>query len=295
MSDDGIVVASVIIPALNAAGTIAEQVTALLEQDPGFAWELVVCDNGSTDSTVSILHEQRAAHPEVALRIVEATEQPGAAYARNRGVSESCGTHVLFCDADDIVGTNWIREMVRALATADVVSGPTEMHRLNAAEVVAWRGEGDQTGLPGTVFLPAGYSANMGTTRAVFDAIGGFSLEFTGAAGEDLDFFWRAQLAGFSAGFAPGAVVHYRLRDDLRANARQAYYYGRSVPQLYRLHREHGMQRRSLGRSARQAAWVVVHAPDWFRGPARRGRWVWGASNLGGRIAGAWKYRVVSF
>jgi glycosyltransferase involved in cell wall biosynthesis len=280
-----------VIPAFNAADSIGDQLDALFTQEPGFAFEVVVSDNGSTDTTRSIVEGLRGDHE---VRLVDASDRPGAAYARNRGAASALGKYLLFCDSDDIVGDCWIRAIVEALETADVVGGYLDYRALNNADVVAWRGEGPRDRLPGTVFLPAGYSANMGTTRAVFEALGGFGLEFTGAAGEDLDFFWRAQLAGYSAAFAPGAVVQYRLRDDLRANARQAFFYGHSLPQLYRLHRADGMRRRPLRLSLRQAAWVVVHSPDWFRGPARRGKLVWSASNLLGRVVGAVRFRVAS-
>jgi hypothetical protein len=56
----------------------------------------------------------------------------------------------------------------------------------------------------------------------------------------------RVFLAGFTAGFVPHAVVHYRFRNDLRSAARQAYDYSRSIAKLYTTYRHHGMKRRSL-------------------------------------------------
>jgi glycosyltransferase involved in cell wall biosynthesis len=285
-------VASVVMPVLDGAATIGEQLASLLAQQCDVPFEIVVSDNGSTDGTQAIVETYRTGA--IPLRLVDASATRGAAAARNAGAAVARGRFLLFCDADDITDPRWVAAMVGALAGADVVSGPTEVRRLNPPHVVDWRGEGPPDRLPGSVFLPSGFSANMAVTREAFDAVGGFSVSFTGAAGEDVDLFWRIQLAGFRAGFAPDAVIHYRHRDDLRAHARQAFAYGRSVPQLYRLHRANGMPRRRMRRTLRQAAWVLVHAPDWFRGSARRGRWVWGACNLAGRVRGAVEFRVFS-
>ena len=95
--------------------------------------------------------------------------------------------------------------MVSALQTADLVGGASEQASLNPA-TVGWRGEAARDRLPGTIFLPAGTGGNMAVRRSVFEDLHGLDARYNGVAGEDLDFWWRAQYAGYSTGFAPDAL-----------------------------------------------------------------------------------------
>jgi glycosyltransferase involved in cell wall biosynthesis len=289
LGDEHVPVVSVVIPARNAAATIGPQLAALVSQDPGFPFEVVVADNGSIDSIRPIVVPYGRGPVDVT--VVDAHERDRPGYARNVGVGASRGKLLLFCDADDVVDASWIREMAGALLGTDVVGGRIETGLLNDPSTATWRGQSRQDALLSGVFLPAGISANMAATARVFDAIEGFNEDLVG--GEDLDFFWRAQLAGFSVGFASDSVVQYRLRADVRSTARQAFTYGRMNAHLFRLHRGNGMRRRPARLTLRQTAWVILHAPDWFRGRDRRGQWTWGAANLAGRIVGAAECRTL--
>ena len=52
---------------------------------------------------------------------------------------------------------------------------------------------------------------NLAVTREAFEKVGGFAPEYT-AAGDDVDFCWRLQAAGFLIGFCPPAMVWHRRR-----------------------------------------------------------------------------------
>ena len=64
--------------------------------------------------------------------------------------------------------------------------------------------------------LPFAVGANVGVTRACFEALDGWSEEYI-CGGDDIDFSWRAQQAGFRLGMAPQAVIDYRYRTGPRA------------------------------------------------------------------------------
>ncbi|OWV84507.1 glycosyltransferase family 2 protein [Rhizobium sp. R693] len=88
---------SVVIPAYNAAGTIAETIDSLLGQNCTFPGEIIVVNDGSTDSTVAVVEKygQR-----VSLLTKPHGGGPGA--ARNTGVLAANADLILFLDADDI-------------------------------------------------------------------------------------------------------------------------------------------------------------------------------------------------
>jgi glycosyltransferase involved in cell wall biosynthesis len=88
---------SVIVPALNAAATVARSLASIATQSlPD--WELIVVDNGSTDQTADIVREAASTEPRIKV-LSEAT--PGAGAARNRGVRAARGQFIAFLDADD--------------------------------------------------------------------------------------------------------------------------------------------------------------------------------------------------
>jgi glycosyltransferase involved in cell wall biosynthesis len=87
-------VVSVVIPAYNAGGTIAEALDSVFAQRGPFELEVILVDDGSADDTVRVA----AAFPRIRL-IRQANAGPSA--ARNRGIREARGDYVAFLDADD--------------------------------------------------------------------------------------------------------------------------------------------------------------------------------------------------
>lgn len=89
---------SVVIPAYNEArrlGPTLDRVAAYLAAR-GVGHEIVVVDDGSTDTTAELVR----AHPAPGLRLVEQGVNRGKGAALRRGVAESRGERVLLCDAD---------------------------------------------------------------------------------------------------------------------------------------------------------------------------------------------------
>jgi len=102
---------SVIIPAYNAAATIAATVASALGQTYGDL-EVIVVDDGSTDSTAAIVADFARADPR--LRLLR-YPNGGQAIARNRGIAAAVGELITFLDADDQWTPEKVAEQVRAL------------------------------------------------------------------------------------------------------------------------------------------------------------------------------------
>ncbi|MEM9163322.1 MAG: glycosyltransferase family A protein, partial [Cyanobacteria bacterium P01_F01_bin.4] len=116
---------SVIIPCFNAAETLSFQLDAFSQQQWEQDWELIIVDNGSTDQTIAIA--KRYADKISHLRIVDASERKGAAYARNYGAQMALGASLAFCDADDEVAPGWVAAMGQGLERFDLVAGCCEL------------------------------------------------------------------------------------------------------------------------------------------------------------------------
>lgn len=278
--------ASVIIPALNAGRTIGTQLEALARQDFTDDWEVVVVDNGSSDDTVQVC---RSFASVLSLHVV-VCEQPGTGAARNFGATTASADLLLFCDADDEADPGWVRGMVDALAKDDAVGGRIENDRLNGDRPSYMPRHPDA--LPVVAgFLPRAIAASLGVRRAAFKQVGGFADEYIYGSG-DTEFCWRLQLAGFSLGYAPDAVMHYRHRSTLRSVAQKAYKTQRSGARLFRQYQPHGMkQPRLLGTAARWGR-LAVTAPALPFSPRLRWWWAEQAAGAAGRVAGSVKFHV---
>jgi len=99
-SAKGTPLVSVVVPVRQGARTLGEQLEALSRQTYSGEWELIICDNGSTDGTRGRALAWQGALP---LRIVDASAKKGVAHARNVGIEATRGAYVLICDADDVV------------------------------------------------------------------------------------------------------------------------------------------------------------------------------------------------
>jgi glycosyltransferase involved in cell wall biosynthesis len=278
---------SVVVPCRNATAHLPGLLGALARERPGVPWEVVVVDNGSTDGTRAVAQRGADVLP---VRVVDAPDHHGPGYARNVGAAAAAGEHVLFLDSDDLIAPGYVPAMRAGLATADVVGAGLDAVALNPGWAVDSRPSGIADGLLDHFdFLPYAPSGAMGVRRTVFEQLGGFAdVPFA----EDVDFCWRAQLAGKRLRAVPQAVVHYRYRPTLRAMFAQAGRYGRAQPLLYRRYRDAGMPGRSIREAV--AAWrglavMLVHT----RSKPELARFVFLLGIYTGRIVGSLRNRVL--
>ncbi len=91
---------SVLMPARNAAATLAASVDSVRAQ--GLAeWELLIADDASTDATLSLARALAASDERI--RVLDAPAgHAGAAQARNRALVVARGRYIAFLDADDL-------------------------------------------------------------------------------------------------------------------------------------------------------------------------------------------------
>lgn len=112
---------SVIIPAYNAEQWIEQCCYSVIEQTYKNL-ELIVVDDGSKDSTFSILKTISNANPSV--KVIH-TENGGVCRARNIGINAVKGEFFVFLDADDLLVPDALYNLYNAVEThhADIVIG----------------------------------------------------------------------------------------------------------------------------------------------------------------------------
>lgn len=212
---------TVIIPFYNAAATVGLQLEALAKQQWSQPWEIVLADNGSKDNSREVIESYRGQLPNI--RIVDASERPGAAFARNKGIQAAQGEGLALCDADDEVADGWVAAMGEALSRHDFVACRMETRELNPRWLWGHEQENGLQTIWYPPWLPHAGAGTMGFTKAMFEAVGGFDDTLLHL--EDTEFSFRAQMKGYSLHFVPDAVLHVRRRGNLMGHYRQARNY----------------------------------------------------------------------
>jgi glycosyltransferase involved in cell wall biosynthesis len=211
-SDAALPLVSVIIPSFNSAEFLSQAIDSALETT--VAVEVIVVDDGSTDSTPQVLAAYEG-------RVLTLHQQRGGPYrARNLAASHSRGQWLAFLDADDL----WLPgklERQLELGTQDVDLVYTD--RLNFGDlrrvkerqsdaVTLWDGDVFERLLMGNFIT---LSSVMLRKRA-FDDLGGFETSRTGV--QDWDMWLRFSGSGRRVALCREALTKYRFHDKQMTN-----------------------------------------------------------------------------
>ena len=120
---------SVVINFLNAERFLDEAIASVFAQTYP-SWELLLVDDGSSDTSTAIARKYAEAVPE-RVRYLEhpGHENRGASAARNLGIASASGEMIAFLDADDVWLPNRLQrsvELLRRYPEADMVYGESE-------------------------------------------------------------------------------------------------------------------------------------------------------------------------
>lgn len=239
---------SVIMTVYNEVDSIERLFASLAEQSRRPA-EIVICDGGSTDGTVEVIHAQ-AAHHAQRLPPVRVLVEPGANISRGRNLAIAAATGPLIASTDAGVrlSPEWLENLIapwQRESGADAHASHIRHHSslINSPLAVAGFFLPDvdgvfTTAMAATVlplveeidpqrFLPS--SRSVAFTKDAWERAGGYPewLDYC----EDLlfDFAINAQQPDQPTTFvwAPGALVYFRPRSTLRSFWTQYYRYAR--------------------------------------------------------------------
>ncbi|WP_298499378.1 glycosyltransferase [uncultured Algibacter sp.] len=101
---------SIVIPLYNKEDYIVRCLDSLLAQDVSKnEFEIIIVDDGSTDSSFSIAKEYAEKYPNIQLF---KQKNGGAGAARNKGLEVSKGDYIYFLDADDYIAKNVFKRIL---------------------------------------------------------------------------------------------------------------------------------------------------------------------------------------
>lgn len=181
---------SIVLPVYNGAPHLAEAVQSLLAQTYG-DFELVLCDDGSTDATGAICAELAARDSRI--RVMHRPVKSGVAAAANWAVSEAHAPLVAIAHADDLSQPDRLARQFAVMRDhPDCVLTGAPMNAID------WNGQPAHPPnlwrlVRPSAFAPLAHSSIM-FRRAAFDAVGGY--RDTANYWEDLDLYWRMARKG---------------------------------------------------------------------------------------------------
>lgn len=285
---------SVVIPMHNGEATIREALASLAGQHAAPPFEVIVVDNRSTDRSAQEVLDF-ASSCELPIRLVEAQERQGAAYARNVGADHAVGQRLVFCDCDDTYDPGFINAMSEALEGADIVAASHERPEEYAVGLAATPVDQRPSAHPPLFtllgYLPTGGGGGLGVHRGMWLAVGGFDNSYTRGA-EDNDFYWRVQEAGGVMAMAPRAVVIYRHRATLRGTFKQYLSYRRGAT-LLQVRFPGVTEPVTLSGSLRHLAQTILSAPRLARTQAGRRSLAAQLGGITGSLLGLWRHAVL--
>lgn len=200
---------SIIVPAYNEEKLLPRTLAAMQEAASAFArvrwdWELIVCDNNSSDRTSEVA---RAAGARVVFEPVNQISR-----ARNRGAAAATGQWLLFIDADSEPSAELFAEAVRLIHAGDLVFAGAVV-QLDGPVPPLW---GVLVRLWNTLSRRLRWMAGsfMLVEAAAFREIGGFNLELY--ASEELDLSRRLKALARRRGQRFAIITSHPLRSSAR-------------------------------------------------------------------------------
>ncbi len=211
---------SVIATVLNEAGSLPRLLDSLALQtrQPD---DVVICDGGSADATLSVLQ----AESRLPLRVLQ---RPGAniSQGRNAAIGAAVGEVVAVTDAGVRLDPEWLERIVAPFeeSEAQIVAGffrpdsKTVFDKAMGATVLP-----ELQDIHPQRFLPS--SRSVAFRKEAWKAVGGYPewLDYC----EDLIFDFRLKARYGAFEFVPQALVYFRPRPNVRAFFQQYYRYAR--------------------------------------------------------------------
>jgi GT2 family glycosyltransferase len=236
-------------------------------------FDVLVVDNGSRDGTGAHVRER---WPEV--RLIEIPDNVGVAAALNRGLRAVSSEYVALLNNDVELEPDWLGELVRVLdehpeaasATGKLLNFYRRTELDGAGDLMRWSGAASHRGFgepdsgrynsPAEVFSPCAGAALY--RRRAFEDVGLFDEDFF-AYLEDIDWGFRAQLAGYAARYDPAAVA-YHIGGATTARASRRYVALLRRNQILVVAKDY-----PLGALVRHAPKLVIHQGAWIVASAR--------------------------
>jgi len=227
---------SIIIPLYNRPQEIDELLETLTNQSYK-NFEVLVIEDGSKIPAKEIVEKYSDS-----LNIKYYVKQnEGQGFTRNFAFARAKGDYFIVFDSDCLIPSNYLEIVNDHLQNdyLDAYGGPDAAHESFTAvqKAISYSMTSPFTtgGIRGSKKNMGGQfhprSFNMGISRKVWEATGGFILT---RLGEDIEFSIRIHSKGFKIGLIPDAVVYHKRRTNFLQFYKQLHFFGRARINIYK-------------------------------------------------------------
>ena len=204
---------SVILPAYNCANTISEAIDSIIAQTYS-EWELIVCDDCSTDTTYEVLKKYKKKLGEKMI-LLQNEKNSKIAVTLNHCLKYVHGEYIARMDGDDISIVTRFEKLI-----AFLVENPE--YDLVGSQMITFDEEGDKV-IVLIVEKPNKYSLRYNTPfchativmkKEVYDALKGYTVSKDIRRCEDVDLWFRFFYEGFQGYNLQEPLYKVRTREE---------------------------------------------------------------------------------
>ena len=217
---------SVVIPTFNGSERILTPLYSLLRQTiPPEDMEIIIVNDGSTDSTEEVVREFKKNYPDRNI-IYTRKNNKGPASARNVGVKYARGSIIFFTDDDCEPPALWMEKMIEIYEKHSDIAGVGGWYTPLFCELktscyqqffhllcrfdFGWGLDFFEGKTGGYSPLPSINGSNISFYAWVFKSIGEFDTRFRRPNLEDLEFSERVQSQGASLYYLQLHILHHK-------------------------------------------------------------------------------------
>ncbi len=230
---------TILVAAYNEAGSIAETVHSVFQQDYPGRVHVYVINDGSRDATADEVRALLPLYPD--LRLIDMPRNQGKSHALNKGLQECTTDLVLTLDADCLLWRDGLKNIVgrylsdppgtRAVAGLVLIRNSRDNWITRTQEWDYFLGiaatKRVQSLFQGTLVSQGAFSVY---DRATVAALGGWPH----VVGEDIVLTWKILEQGYRVGYAENAAVFTRCPDTLKGFVRQRQRWSRGMIEAFK-------------------------------------------------------------
>jgi len=197
--ESGLVIVSVIVPSFRGAERLPNLLDSLSKQETSIAWELIVVLDGVVDDSEEVLDRYGDSLP---LSVVRLRSNQGRPAALNAGFTASTGQVLVRCDDDLQPNPDFIeRHALLHVTPGTAAIGICDNNLADSPYSRAWgRRANEHSKQSAYMCKPASmwthWAANCSVDRELWRKVGGYDEEFRSYGWEDIDWGYRAWIAG---------------------------------------------------------------------------------------------------
>lgn len=211
---------SIIMGIYNCAGTLQEAVDSIIKQTYK-EWELIMCDDCSTDNTLQIALQYKKKYPDKII-VLKNKRNRRLAYSLNHCLTRASGEYIARMDGDDISLPDRFEKQVKYLKDhpeIDLVG--TAIQRFNDDGMADIVYAVDAPNYYTLRYSMPFHHATIVARRYVYDRLGGYTVAERTNRAQDYDLWFRFYNEGFKGSNLREPL--YLVREDAAAIRRRTF------------------------------------------------------------------------